>query len=155
MSKLAVKLEQLGYTLRSGHASGADTAFARDVRNADIYLPYHGFREKERNPLHRYIVVDEHDEEAVQSLAYHPAPSKLKPVAVKMMRRNFRQVIGRNAPNSQFVLCWTPGGKPVGGTSQAIRIAKAHNIPVFNLGDDAVSQKIQNSFIQNIGLFRK
>ncbi|GAG46694.1 unnamed protein product, partial [marine sediment metagenome] len=32
-----------------------------------------------------------------------------------------------------FIICWTPGGREVGGTAQAIRIAKANHIKVFNL----------------------
>ena len=45
------------------------------------------------------------------------------------------QVLGEdcNTPSS-FVLCWTPNGKEIGGTSQALRIAKHYNIPIINWG---------------------
>jgi hypothetical protein len=36
----------------------------------------------------------------------------------------------------KFVLCWTPGGKDVGGTAQALRIARHYDIYVCNLGAD-------------------
>jgi len=42
MSRIANKLEGMGYILRSGGAAGADTAFERGVINAanrQIYLP--------------------------------------------------------------------------------------------------------------------
>ena len=43
-----------------------------------------------------------------------------------------------NTP-SKFVVCWPKKGFGVGGTGQALRIAKEHNIPVFDAGvfDDA------------------
>jgi len=45
---------------------------------------------------------------------------------------------------SNFVICYTPHGKDIGGTSQAIRIAKHHHIPVYNLGNDDVLQAFEN-----------
>jgi len=57
------------------------------------------------------------------------------------MARNFRQVIGRdNESNSEFVICWTKEGKPVGGTGQALRIASDHNIPIYNMFEYNVQQ---------------
>ena len=34
---------------------------------------------------------------------------------------------------SDFVLCWTEDGEASGGTGQAMRIAAAHGVPVYNL----------------------
>jgi len=34
---------------------------------------------------------------------------------------------------SSFIICWTPKGKPVGGTATAIKLAKKVNIEVINL----------------------
>jgi hypothetical protein len=57
-----------------------------------------------------------------------------------LMARNAMQVLGPEVtcPGlfSSFVLCWTLGGEEVGGTSQAIRIAKSKGIPVYNLGSE-------------------
>jgi tRNA A37 N6-isopentenylltransferase MiaA len=33
----------------------------------------------------------------------------------------------------QKVICWTPGGKTVGGTATAIRLAERNQIEVINL----------------------
>lgn len=52
------------------------------------------------------------------------------------MARNSYQILGQDLSfdnSSRFVVCWTPGGEEVGGTSQAIRIAKYYGIPIFNL----------------------
>jgi hypothetical protein len=52
------------------------------------------------------------------------------------MARNAMQISGRDCKSpTNVVICWTKGGKDIGGTSQAIRIARAFNIPVLNLGN--------------------
>lgn len=52
------------------------------------------------------------------------------------MARNAMQIAGRDCKTpADVVICWTKDGKEVGGTSQAIRIARAKNIPVLNLGN--------------------
>lgn len=33
---------------------------------------------------------------------------------------------------SDFVICYTKGGKGSGGTGQALRIAKVYNVPIFD-----------------------
>jgi hypothetical protein len=33
-----------------------------------------------------------------------------------------------------FIVCYTPGGSGQGGTGQALRVARAYNIPVTDLG---------------------
>ncbi|MBB6125422.1 DUF736 family protein [Sphingobium subterraneum] len=49
------------------------------------------------------------------------------------LTRNVFQVLGPvlDAP-ADFVLCWTADGEASGGTGQAIRIAAAHGVPVYN-----------------------
>lgn len=64
----------------------------------------------------------------------HPAWSKLSQGARKLHTRNVPQVLGADlASPVEFVLCWTPDGKDSGGTGQALRIARAYDVPVFNL----------------------
>ena len=38
MTKIAVKLEELGYSLRSGAAEGSDSAFSIKVKNKEIFI---------------------------------------------------------------------------------------------------------------------
>lgn len=141
MTGVASLLEEKGYILRSGGADGADTAFEKGVEldiNKHIYLPYDGFKSKwvEEDSCYRYITKsDSNYIPAHQSLIHHPRGLALSTTAKAMMIRNYFQVAGIDAEGwSDFIICWTPDGKDVGGTSQAIRIAKSKDIKVYNLG---------------------
>lgn len=43
-----------------------------------------------------------------------------------------------------FVVCWTPGAQAVGGTGQALRIAEAYGIKVYNAADQAQILELYN-----------
>ena len=127
-------LAKLGFTLRSGGANGADSAFEdgclRGSGEMEIYLPWKGFN---NNPSPLYHIPPEAVEYASEvygsSFEYLTQPVKL------LMSRNIQQVLGKNLDTpTDFVVCWTPGGELVGGTSQAIKCAQQLSIPVFNLG---------------------
>lgn len=155
MMYFARELERDGYTLRSGNATGADQAFAKGVvKNAQIWLPWKDFEKdfQEKHPDHRYRLVGDYctcgepDDEAWDSVEkFHPnfnnmhklvgTPTEKKYYTfLKFMARNYRQIRGLgDEPDSQFVVCWTPKGEEVGGTAQAIRIARHFDIPVYNL----------------------
>ncbi len=71
---------------------------------------------------------------------FHPAWSRLPRAVRALHARNAHQVLGADlASPARFVLCWTPDGsldgrgRRVGGTGQALRIARHHGIPVFNI----------------------
>lgn len=147
MTSLAEILEGFyGFTLRSGNADGADQAFALGVdTKADIWLPWPTFNKEFRKvkPLHNYIEISDYDVEAETSVnAYHPKGPLLGPKSRQFMARNYRQVIGLNEPNSEFVIAWTEGGAMAGGTAQAMRIAKKHNITVVNMFGDVSAQQV-------------
>lgn len=130
MTELAQYLSRLGYTLFSGGADGADDAFEKGASHKVIFLPWDGFNGR-RVDNRQYIVPP-----FVEDLArkFHPAGNRLKPGALKMMSRNTYQVLGPDLKSPvDFVICWTKDGKASGGTGQAIRIAEAMKIPVFNL----------------------
>ena len=147
ISKIARNLELAGFILRSGGADGADKMFSNGVvraENKEIYLPWKGFNFSDSE---LYGVCNA----AILTVnKYHPSPSFLSDAGVKLMARNAYQVLGKdlNTP-SKFVLCWTPGGKEVGGTSQAIRIAKDKGIPVYNLFSDDIRLKFLNTEFVN------
>jgi len=137
MKEIASILEERGWTLRSGAAEGADSAFASGVKkNAEIWIPWDSFGEP-HNPNHKYIRISKFDKEAFESVdQFHPSPRSLSEAARKLMARNYRQIVGtgiEDRQDSKFVICWTPNGELKGGTAQAIKIAKSFNIPVFNL----------------------
>lgn len=153
MSHLARYLFTQGWTLRSGAADGADSAFEAGVDDQlaetmtngqpyptakEIYLPWRGFNHS-TSELHPGTIPFNQYEINV-SARFHPAWEKCSPSARLLHQRNLRQIIGCEAVNGpqmtpvKFVMCWTKGGQPVGGTAQALRIAEAMSIPIINFG---------------------
>lgn len=125
MTRLARRLGELGFILRSGGAKGADRAFEKGATLKEIF----------------YV-----NDATILSInvtqIYHPAWDCIPEWAKKLHGRNAMQVLGRNLDQHvKFVLCWTADGaqcteeitRKTGGTGQAIRIATAYKIPVFNL----------------------
>lgn len=128
MTKIAEGLSR-NYILRSGAADGADSAFEKGAGNKKIsYIPWPGFNGSKEE----YITVST----AALKMAgeFHPGWMYLSYPVKKLHARNCYQVLGEDLETpADFVICWTPGGEEVGGTAQAIRIAKANGIKVFNL----------------------
>lgn len=150
MAHLAGLLGQAGWTLRSGRAIGADSAFetgARNVRGScEIYLPNkHNHTSIGQNTREhpepwdhtRYIDEVEGSVLGCKIIArlLHPNGKNLSPNALELHARNTYQIIGQdlNTP-VQFVVCWTEGGRGEGGTGQALRLAKMLNIPILDFG---------------------
>lgn len=145
MTEFARSMSGAGWTLRSGGADGADTAFEAGALQKEIYLPYKGFN-KSKSPLFT------HPKAALDSVdLYHPAPQQLTPVARKMMARNWCQVCGgsEEAVLSDFVICWSLGGLQRGGTSQALRIAKDKGVPFYNLSGAANPKSMLSGLFQH------
>lgn len=131
MRHLAKELALLGYTLRSGGAAGSDSAFEDGCDSVDgskqIFGPYKGFRG-------RTDLILPTVECFTMASEIHPAWHMCSDFAKKAHARNCQQVLGVNLDTpSEFLICWTTGGKETGGTSTAIRLAKSKGIPVFNL----------------------
>jgi hypothetical protein len=137
MTKIAGRLEDLGYTLRSGAAAGADAAFEAGVSGAkEIFLPFKGFR-RHSSELHTPSAMAYEVARAV-----HPAWGALGDVPKQLQARSSHQVLGLDLRSpAEFVVCWTPAGEEseaertqnTGGTGQAISLADRWRIPVFNL----------------------
>ena len=130
MKRAAKHLAKKGWTLRSGGARGADTAFAEGAKlgagATEIYL----------------TTSKGVDWDAAYALAadFHPNFKNLDPPVKRLIVRNGFQVLGPNLDDPvDFVLCWTPDGAESettnrsGGTGQAIRIANGYSIPVLNM----------------------
>ena len=140
MEKFAEHMGKRNHVLRSGGADGADLAFEVGAKRAEspmeIYLPWKGFNGN-LSPLF-------YPSPAALDVAaqYHPAWQRLSEAAKKLMARNSHQILGLDLKTPcDFVVCWTPDGynqhsqrmPDTGGTGQAIDIAIAHNIPVYNI----------------------
>lgn len=147
IKQMALMLAKQGYTVRSGGAEGADTAFEqgaieRLVRSPkqlyDIYLPWAGFNGRPSNL--NYHCSSTYDAEACDiAKAIHPDWSELSRGGKTLHTRNVYQVLGAklNSP-SDFLICWAPfndKGIPKGGTRTAWVLARQHGIPCFNLNN--------------------
>jgi len=134
IEEVCLLLNKMGFTMRSGAAPGADSVFEKYSEKKEIYLPWKGFNNNE-SPLFLEsfdsLIIDESKELARK---YHPNWKNLSQAGQKLMIRNSFQVLGKDLKtHSDFIVCWTLGGGIKGGTGQAMRIAKANEIPIFNL----------------------
>lgn len=135
MTRIARSLFKERYYLRSGGADRADQAFeAGAFHYKEIYLPWLGFNGSKSQLLPSKDAF-------TMAEKYHPAWHNCNQSARKMHARNCHQVLGQdlNTP-SEFVVCWTRDGKDSGGTGQALRIARAYDISIYNLADSKVLQ---------------
>ena len=120
------------FILRSGGAVGADSAFEANVHDWSMKEIYLIWKNSNNHQSPYYGVSNEAMEIASQ---FHPNWDACSSIARKLHGRNVYQLLGpkMNKP-SEFVLCYTPDGKDVGGTGQTLRMARHWNIPVFNIG---------------------
>ena len=136
MTRIAKRLSEKGWTLRSGGAKGADSAFELGSALSKIYLPYDGFEKKRQYHTGCYDAESFSNYQEARAIAaeFHPAWNRCSEWARKMHTRNVYQVLGMdlNTPSS-CIICWTKDGGFNGGTAQSMRIAKARGIPIFNL----------------------
>lgn len=144
MSNIAKVLGSRGYTLRSGGAEGADTAFEEGCGSvsglAEIFIPWEGFGTKVVNlNSKRYIPTEDKFQEAKDYLIEKdiiPWFERMKQGAQKLHGRNYYQVIGVDKqPSELMVYCADDDkhGVPKGGTRTAILLAKSFNIPTYNI----------------------
>lgn len=153
MTYTAGVLEGYGFTLRSGGAKGADSAFEKGAIKKRVYLPWNGFNGKTRSETN--LVVGDSEWLRREAAIAHPRWSSLSSGAKLLMGRNTAQVLGHwpEEVDSKFVVCWTPGGLGGGGTGQAIRIAKRYNIPVFDLAHPEALGEL-NRYLRDMGIPR-
>lgn len=150
MRQAASSLASDGWTLRSGGADGADSAFEEGAKESarfhnelpkmEIYLPWKNFN---KNPSPLFEPTKEALELASQ---FHPAWWNCSYGAKRLHARNGHQVLGLDLKTpSEFVVCWTKAALFQGGTAQAMRIATHHKIPIYNLAnkDDLISFELE------------
>jgi O-acetyl-ADP-ribose deacetylase (regulator of RNase III) len=142
-------LAKRGYTLRSGAAKGADSAFEAGADRAqgkkEIFLPWEGFKPVKDGPIERFsdgvsVFSEESPQHRDLAQKYHPNFEKLGRGGKSLMARNGSQMLGRDLTvPSKLVVCWTKGGGIVGGTGQALRMAQDCGAQVLNMGDPRIS----------------
>jgi len=135
MRRVASRLDAQGYSLQTGDAIGADSAFASG------------------STRHQIFTAKDADERSVAiAKEIHPAPKFLPAHILRLMARNAFQVFGRDldAP-VDFLLCWTEDGcesietrkRDTGGTGQAIALASLRGIPVINMKNKGWAERVR------------
>lgn len=137
MRIIGANLAREGWTLRSGGADGADTAFELGADDAngekEIYLPWREFNGN------KSLLFPPSPEAMQIAKSAHPTWDRLTYGGRKLMARNTHQIMGPHVQPPQLrimpkmVICWTPKGDGSGGTSQALKLAKMLDIPIFDL----------------------
>lgn len=127
---IAQYLQREGFTLRSGGAKGADSAFESGAGpNKEIFYA--------KDACQAAMAI---------AAQFHPAWGACSDYPKKLHGRNAFQVLGRHLSSpSEFLICWTPDGckshatrtRATGGTGTAISIADAYGVPVYNLAVEA------------------
>ncbi len=167
--RYACAMAFMGGKVRSGHADGSDMSFEIGAKIAydkmaellklepgkyssvmEIHLPWSGFNGQEKNDFAGYHYTN-HPAAVAMAERFHPAWEHLGRGPRSMMSRNCNQVMGLDmATPIRFVICETPDGaydstmtsSKTGGTGQAIRVADAHGIKVYNFKNPEHKAKI-------------
>lgn len=142
--QVAIMLRSQGWHLRSGHAIGCDQAFERGAgEDATIYLPWKDYENEV--PIDGRVVPVPTIPALEVAHEYHPAPEKLSMASFRLMGRNSHIILGDDLKSPvDRVICWTKTPTS-GGTSQALRIAAAYDIPVFNLADPLIAAEFKRA----------
>ena len=152
MSQIGEYMAHGGYCLLSGGATGADQAFEigcdKVKGEKQIFLPWDGFgydRHKDIGWAHwidNDTIFNGVDDRAMKiAEEFHPKWHMVGQAGRKMMARNTYQVLSTASISSKssLLVCWTPDGAidqttiKTGGTGQAIRVARAYGVKVWNL----------------------
>ncbi len=153
LANVATKLDEQGWTVRSGGANGADNC-ADHVVKKEVYLPWNGFNGHYKDHEKGYIVYSDlqriHEASAHASL-HHKYWKTTKKESVKHLhRRNMHQVLGNTlSSKSSFVVVWAEPdnergeGHVQGGTGSAVSLALSFDIPVYNLYYQDVQDKMK------------
>lgn len=144
MTRLGEILAKAGFTLRSGAARGADSAFEVGAiagqGHREIFLPFPGFQ-GHSSPLAHVC-----DAALAQAARFHPVWDELNSTFKRLHGRNAYQVLGGDLnQKADLVICWTIDGceshatrrRRTAGTGTAISIAEAFQVPVFNLCNES------------------
>ena len=146
MTQAATYLESLGYTLRSGRAKGADTAFEKGVKSKkQIFGGFDATGDREKAVAHEIHpnLTGAMEASKKRAIANGKNGERSAWAVENLMARNTNQIFGENLDTPvDFVLAYDPSGwigkgaRPQkGGTLQAIEMAYRKGIPVINMAD--------------------
>lgn len=131
MTAIARAFNEIGFSLNSGEAIGADQAFekgAGDLKN--IFKAHHA-----------------NSDSLALAEKFHPNWEKCSEYARKLHARNGMILLGEDLTRPvEFVICWTKGGREQGGTGQGLRLARHYNIPIYNLALSADLDRLRTKY---------
>ncbi len=150
------RFAERGWTLRSGGADGADSAFewgcglSATPASKEIFLPWKGFN---NNPSPFYITDENKDDLFEIASKIYPSWNYVKEPIKLLHARNVQQVLGEKPRESlitDFIVCWTnrPDGE-ARGTGFAMVMAKLRNIPVYNFYKPEERQRFYKEVFKN------
>jgi len=146
LERIAIRLAELDYVLRSGGAKGADRAFQRGAESV------HGVTEiyKAKGKFKHMIPAWCFEEVKKHMPPNRPPFDSMEEHTRKLLARNMLQVLGEDgqAP-SEFLVCWTPAGLTDGGTGYALRCAVAHGVMTYNLRNP-IEEKAFDGFLREL-----
>lgn len=157
MEDIATSLAGKGYSLRSGSAQGADSAFEIGADNAcgagDIYIPWSGFGTGRPTMFKDYHVLTNKQFEVARDLYIEtgiiPHFNEMKQASQKLHARNYLQVVGHGVTVNPSKVClyyaegdWITG-EPEGGTRSAVMLSRHFGVPIYNLMNQEHFKKVQ------------
>lgn len=124
-----------GWTLRSGAAEGADTAFEQGALSVggkcEIYLPWKGYSN------HPYGTYDIPKEAFAIAGGHHNYYDRVSQGVQKLLARNVQILLGKNLDKpSELVLAWW--NEESRGTRHTLSVAATYEIKSYNLADVSV-----------------
>lgn len=144
MHALAGRLARAGWTLRTGGAIGADSAFEEGAiagrGDWETYRSDGGWSASFSSGFVHLIPRGPTTAAYELAATVHPAWWRCSDMVKALHARNAHEILGADLDDPvSFVVCWTPDGsidgasRESGGTGQALRIAALYSVPVFNL----------------------
>lgn len=159
MRRIAKRLAERGWTLRTGGAAGADQAFLDGALDAEgkveLYLPRRGHRGHLQSRYGNLVRVSWGIPETAFAIAagHHGNWNRLSDFVKALHARNAQILAGPDGTSDpvRFVVAWTEGGRVVGGTGMSIRMARSMGVPVVNLHNPGALEKIAELVEQTEG----
>ncbi len=149
MERIAKTFAARGWTLRSGAAPGADSAFEYGAAGGrmETFLPWAGFQGRSSG-----IVLDGQvrDRAILLASVIHPNWAACSPASRLLHARDIPQIWGANLDMPvDLVICWAPptkDGSVEGGTRTAVEAARAAGVPVFNLAVPGTLERLRSLY---------
>ncbi len=135
-----------GWTLRSGGAAGADSAFERGAAGGavEIFLPWPDPRRKGGGIVLAGAILER---ALLLASVVHPNWKGCNGTSRLLHARDVAQVWGADLVTpADIVICWAPptsDGGVFGGTRTAVAVARAARIPVFNLAVPGALERLR------------